>query len=115
VTKGFPTLKNTVFLRVSLAQLELHQKAIALLRGLSGVLGFLNLANQKLKCPANVLIVSCARFSPTTLDFFGQLLALFGADLALFWSQIALVTYDDDGNGFGTLVIFKVCQRYSSA
>lgn len=99
---------------ISLARYELHQETVALCWGFSRALRFLNLANQKLKCPANILIVSCARFRPTTLEFLGQLLALFGADLALLWSKIALVTYDDDGNGFGTLwaVSRRVCQRW---
>jgi hypothetical protein len=35
----------------------------------------------------------------------GKLLAIFGGDLALLWPKIALVTYDDDGNGFGTLCV----------
>lgn len=100
---------------ISSARYELHQETIALCWGFSRALRFLNLANQKLKCPANILIVSRARFCPAALEFLGQLLALFGADLALLWSKIALVTYDDDGNGFGTLCVISrhVCQRWS--
>lgn len=86
-----------------MAQLELHCDAIALLRRLSRVLGLLNLSNQQLKCLADVLVVPCARLGPAALEFLRQLLAFFGADLALLWPQIALVTYNDDGNGFGTL------------
>lgn len=87
---------------------KLHQETIALCWGFSRALRLLNLANQKLKCPANILVVSCARLCPAALELLGKLLALFGADLALLWSKIALVTYDDDGNGFGTLrVNFK--------
>jgi hypothetical protein len=63
--------------------IHLHEVAIALLRGLAGVLRLLNLANEQLKSLADVLVVSRARFRPSALDLLRHLLSILCGDLAL--------------------------------
>lgn len=77
--------------------------AVALFGGLAGVLRLLDLGNQQLKSLADVLVISCTRFSPAALDLFRHLLAILRGDLALLGTEIALVADNDDGNGLGAL------------
>lgn len=82
---------------------KLHKNAIALLGRFSRVLRRLNLSNHKLKSLADIRVVLGAGFGPTALELLSQLLAFLDADSALVRAQIALVTDDNDWDGFGSL------------
>jgi hypothetical protein len=45
-----------------------HNSALATSSRLTGILSFLDFGNHQLKCLVNILVVSCAGFSPGTLE-----------------------------------------------
>ena len=84
---------------------SLHQVTVALLWRLAWVLRLFDLLYHQLKSLADVLVVPRARFGPAALQLLCYLLALLRTDLPLLGAEVALVSYDDNGDCLGTLSI----------
>ena len=83
--------------------LTLHDLTLVSSSWLIGVLLFLNLPNHELKGFGNILIVPCACFCVSTVEFLSQSFAVLDGDLALVRTQVTLVSNNNDGNPFRAL------------
>jgi hypothetical protein len=86
-----------------ISQKSLHDMTLASASGLTRVLAPLHLANDKLKCLEDVLVVARARFGPGALELFGEGFAIFGCNLALLGTEIGLVAYDNNRDPLDSL------------
>lgn len=80
-----------------------HHQALAAGWRLIRVLRLFDLCDEKIKAPANVLVIASAGFSPGAVVLLRQLLSIIGADLALLGAEVTFVADDDDRNPLNAL------------
>lgn len=80
-----------------------HHQALAAGWRLIRVLRLFDLCDEKIKAPANVLVIASAGFCPGAVVLLRQLLSIIGADLALLGAEVALVAHDDDRDPLNAL------------
>lgn len=73
-----------------------HHQALATSGRLIGVLSLFDLCDEKIKAPANVLVIASAGFGPGAIVLLRQLLPIICADLALLGAEVTFVAHDDD-------------------
>lgn len=89
--------------QISAATVPSHQYALAAGGRLIRVLRLFDLCDEKIKAPANVLVIASAGFGPGAIVLLRQLLPIICADLALLGAEITLVAHDDDGDPLDAL------------
>lgn len=81
-----------------------HHQALATGGRLIGVLSLFDLCDEKVKAPANVLVIASAGFGPGAIVLLRQLLPIICADLALLGAEITFVAHDDDRDPLDALL-----------
>lgn len=89
--------------KIASATVPSHQYALATGGRLIRVLRLFDLCDEKIKAPANVLVIASAGFGPGTIVLLGQLLPIICGDLALLGAEIALVAHNDNGDPLDAL------------
>lgn len=81
-----------------------HHQALATSGRLIRVLSLFDLCDEKIKAPANVLVIASAGFGPGAIVLLRQLLSIICADLALLGAEVTFVAHNDDRDPLDALL-----------
>ena len=98
--------------KVSISVVTLHNTALAARRCFTRILRLLNLCDQKLECPSNVLVISSTGLGPSAVVPFCHLLPFLRADLSLLRPEITLVAYHNNRNPISALIFQSVPMQW---
>ena len=67
-------------------------------------MALLDLGDHQFESLLDILVITCACFSPTATELFGEFLSVGIGDLSLLWRKIGFVADEDEGDFFNALV-----------